>query len=392
MDNFEILEEIGKGSYSTVYKVKCIKDNNLFALKREKSNDFSNVNEIDFLSRCRHPNIIHLVDIFYTSNDKDTFSNLILPLAEFDLRTFIRKSYHYSYSYLILMYQIASALEFIHSNHLFYGDLKPTNILIFKEGDKIIPKLSDFNLMFPIDSNLGFIGSPLFTSPQGLETHHKNRKFNVYFEPINYIQADIFALGCVFLFIYLKGKHISDLFNSVNFSITDIYNHYIPNYSSLLYNHINNKQLLDLLMKMICPSQEERYKTVSEVLNHNFFKDKISKEIEEIRGQGIMLNFYPDIKRHLDYSLFFLVAHPKFSVKENNKLIKTIKQIFIRCKELDYEDIFILAGSFFIGCKYFNLLKDLESKDFATFFDLSNKELLSVTQSIILHLKGLLFY
>jgi serine/threonine protein kinase len=392
MDNFEILEEIGKGSYSTVYKVKCIKDNNFFALKREKNNDFSNVNEIDFLSRCRHPYIINLIEIFYTYNDNNTFSNLILPLAEFDLKTFIRKSSHYSYSYLILMYQIASALEFIHSNNLFYGDLKPTNILIFIDKDKIVPKLSDFNLMFPLDCNLGFIGSPLFTSPQGLEYHHKNKKNDLYFQPINYIQADIFALGCVFLFIYLKGKHISDLFNSLNFSITDIYNHYIINYSSLLFNHINNKQLLDLLLKMMCPSQDDRFQTVSEVLNHTFFKDKIPKEIEEYRGQGIMLNVYPESRRKLDYSLFFLVAHPKLSVKENSKLIKTIKQIFIRCRDLEFEDIFLLAGSFFIGCKYHNLLKDLESKEIAKFFKLSYKELLDIAQSIIMHLNGMLFY
>ena len=34
MENFEILEKLGEGSYSTVYKVKRKLDNQIYALKK----------------------------------------------------------------------------------------------------------------------------------------------------------------------------------------------------------------------------------------------------------------------------------------------------------------------------------------------------------------------
>ena len=36
MENFEILNKLGEGSYSTVLKVKRILDNNIYALKKVK--------------------------------------------------------------------------------------------------------------------------------------------------------------------------------------------------------------------------------------------------------------------------------------------------------------------------------------------------------------------
>ena len=36
MENFEILEKLGEGSYSTVYKVKRKIDNEIYALKKVK--------------------------------------------------------------------------------------------------------------------------------------------------------------------------------------------------------------------------------------------------------------------------------------------------------------------------------------------------------------------
>ena len=42
MENFKILEKLGEGSYSTVYKVKRKIDNQIYALKKVK---LSNLNE-----------------------------------------------------------------------------------------------------------------------------------------------------------------------------------------------------------------------------------------------------------------------------------------------------------------------------------------------------------
>ena len=36
MDDFKIISKLGEGAYSTVYKVKRIVDNNIYALKKLK--------------------------------------------------------------------------------------------------------------------------------------------------------------------------------------------------------------------------------------------------------------------------------------------------------------------------------------------------------------------
>ena len=41
MDGFKILSKLGDGSYSTVYKVRRIEDNNIYALKKVKLSELS---------------------------------------------------------------------------------------------------------------------------------------------------------------------------------------------------------------------------------------------------------------------------------------------------------------------------------------------------------------
>ena len=42
MENFQIIDKIGEGAYSTVYTVRRIEDGNLYALKKVKINNIIN--------------------------------------------------------------------------------------------------------------------------------------------------------------------------------------------------------------------------------------------------------------------------------------------------------------------------------------------------------------
>ncbi len=72
--NFQILSKIGEGAYSSVYKVRRISDNTIYALKRvkfmqlkakEKENA---LNEIRIIASIRHPNIICYKEAFWENN------------------------------------------------------------------------------------------------------------------------------------------------------------------------------------------------------------------------------------------------------------------------------------------------------------------------------------
>lgn len=69
-DRYEILELIGSGGMSDVYKAKCQKLNRLVAvkvLKEEFSNDSSFVGsfkmEAQAAARLSHPNIVNIFDV-----------------------------------------------------------------------------------------------------------------------------------------------------------------------------------------------------------------------------------------------------------------------------------------------------------------------------------------
>lgn len=70
-DKFVILKTIGKGAFSSVYKVRRLENNKIYALKKvplknlkEKEKENS-LNEIRILASIRHPNIIAYKESFY---------------------------------------------------------------------------------------------------------------------------------------------------------------------------------------------------------------------------------------------------------------------------------------------------------------------------------------
>jgi NIMA (never in mitosis gene a)-related kinase len=69
--DFEILKELGKGAYSTVYKVRRVVDGVEYALKKIKLIDLKEkerenaLNEIRLLASIRHPNIICYKEAFF---------------------------------------------------------------------------------------------------------------------------------------------------------------------------------------------------------------------------------------------------------------------------------------------------------------------------------------
>ena len=64
ISDFEIMEKIGDGAYSQVYKVKRLEDKIEYAMKKVKLDHLSEkerenaINEVRILASIRHPNVI----------------------------------------------------------------------------------------------------------------------------------------------------------------------------------------------------------------------------------------------------------------------------------------------------------------------------------------------
>ena len=89
--NFEILEKIGRGGFSSVYKVKSRMDDNRYAMKKIKVNVSKDseaereilrvLKEAKTLSKLEHPNIVRYFGSWVSEQQVDNFS-FIKPSRE----------------------------------------------------------------------------------------------------------------------------------------------------------------------------------------------------------------------------------------------------------------------------------------------------------------------
>ena len=140
LNDFIILNEIGKGAYSSVYRIKRIKDNNYYALKQIdmqnlKPKDIENcINEIRLLASISHENIVSYKDAFYDIETK--LLNIIIEYLDAgDLETkihSIRTSNSVFTEEKIWNYlrQIVRGLKCLHDNKIMHRDLKAANIFL----------------------------------------------------------------------------------------------------------------------------------------------------------------------------------------------------------------------------------------------------------------------
>lgn len=105
-------------------------------------------NEIQALTHPQlrhHPNIVKLLSWAFGSEEWDRPFVLVLELAHEDLEKALKRDdAPPDLMKVQFCSDIAKGLEAIHQAHLVHGDLKPANVLIFREEKRFIAKLADF--------------------------------------------------------------------------------------------------------------------------------------------------------------------------------------------------------------------------------------------------------
>eukprot|EP00347_Sterkiella_histriomuscorum_P022912 403336686 len=171
---FSIQERLGEGRYGQVRKAVNRITGEEVAVKilKKKVEDLEDLQlqlqEIEILKVCSHPNISQLIDIFESKHH----SYLVMELLKGDNMSNYLKARKFELKearVATLIYQISSAIKYLHDLGIMHRDLKPANILMTDESDQASAKLADFGfstIVGPSQLLTDGFGSLLFTAPE----------------------------------------------------------------------------------------------------------------------------------------------------------------------------------------------------------------------------------
>ena len=199
---YKIERVCGNGSFGIVFQGKVLHTGETIAIKKVYQDRRFRNREFSIMSILDHPNIVKVRHAFYTTGEKldEIYLNLVMNYVPENLNR-LNKSYSEKKEifplFLIKLYifQIARALNYMHNKKICHRDIKPQNILLDPQTNRIY--LCDFGsakLLKKGESNVSYICSRFYRAPELLLG-------NEFYTT----SIDIWSLGCVIAELF-KGK------------------------------------------------------------------------------------------------------------------------------------------------------------------------------------------
>lgn len=252
---------IGKGSFSKVYKAFDLKTDGIVAIKKVGLNGLNDhlkkrlFKELEILQKVEHENIIKYYDFVL----EDNHLYIITEYCEGGDITNVMSTILNENEILEMMKQIIEGMYYLHCNKIAHRDIKPQNILL-KNG---VVKICDFGFSSIIndENNLSstICGSPLYMSPQLL-----------YMKEYNAFEADIWSLGILFYTMVYKSHPYGPLLS------IEMYRNALK--SSIRYPASNYSPILAQFIKSFLQKDPKARITIADAINHQLWK-----EVEETK-------------------------------------------------------------------------------------------------------------
>jgi serine/threonine protein kinase len=304
---YNLVKKLNEGVYGVVNLVE--KNGEKFAEKVYKRKP--DVNEIDILTRFRHPNLLHAVEVFYESPDL----HLILPYAPYSMKSYLRQHGGMNLEKTATFaHKLLSACAFMHDNRFFHCDIKPDNILMM---DKDTPLLADFGLSFEdgIQWSGSVCGTPTYGSLQTtmIGESKDSAKWDgvlrvIREEEPDRIQSDIHAMGAV-MYECFTGKKLFPHALRTEDELAKVHRFIDGNLQRKMQEvlrkspeseHNDIMRFFQIIRKCCKLSQRYRFQTISEILEDPFFVrrglnhaipgrvDRVDMEALHITGWAMM--------------------------------------------------------------------------------------------------------
>jgi hypothetical protein len=197
-----VLEELGRGGMSVVYKARHLALKRTVALKMVRSGGQAGEeervrfrSEVEAVARLQYPNIVQVYEV----GDPGGLPFCALELVEGgSLAGRLQEGPLKPRQAAALVETLAQAMHLMHSRNVVHRDLKPANILLTAAG---VPKVTDFGLAKQLDADSGqtlscvILGTPNYVAPEQPGGRGK----------VVGPAADVYALGAI-LYAALTGQ------------------------------------------------------------------------------------------------------------------------------------------------------------------------------------------
>ena len=295
--DLKFIEKIDCGAFGTVLHVfdkkldKNIAVKVISKIKRSPSYINKVKEEISELKKLNHPNIVKFYGFLEANNQ-------LLVKMEFikhgTLKNWMKNKEKISEEEAsIILKNILSAIEYLHSKQICHRDLKPENIMLSRENDLNSIKIVDFGLSTQNLNKLinnDYCGTYIYMAPELIE------------KKLYFISVDIWSIGILMFMLLNKGKH--PFYNKGD--KREVVANKIKNGKLNFYEKIT-PLARHLILKLLEPNPSWRY-TASQAIKHPW----ITRNFDDIPP----------------------MTFNELLIKSNNK--KIMKDLFFTCLFLNY--------------------------------------------------------
>lgn len=253
IDGYELTDMIGQGGMSIVFKAKridsttqkpvAIKIFNLTNQNPEIKAKF--LAEQQILAGLSHPNII---DFHHGENTRRGDSYLVMELLDdgLSINQYVQDNKLNTRAIIKLILQAAKALQYAHNHLVIHRDVKPSNLMVNKNG---VLKVLDFGIAKLID-NKNLADSPENTMLALTPTFAAPEQINA--ETVD-ITTDVYSLAAVTLSL-LSNQLPFPADRMIKSCKNDE-----AHVKQLLKQHSNDQDLINVLCKALKNAPHERY-------------------------------------------------------------------------------------------------------------------------------------